>query len=54
MSNVIKMVKLDHDLFAVFDTKGSVMFVSLEDTELVKFKTSLDRQNEAEEVLPLL
>ena len=28
--------------------------MSLEDAELVKFKTSLDRQNESEEVLPLL
>ena len=48
------MLKLDQDLFAVFDYKGLLRFVSLEDPELVKFKTNLDSQNETEEEMPLL
>ena len=48
------MLKLDQDLFAIFDNRGSLRFVSLEDPELVKFKTSLESQNETEEELSLL
>ena len=54
LTNVVDMVKIDQDLFAVFDQKGSLRFLSIEDAELVKFKTSLESKNETEEVLPLL
>lgn len=53
-ANVTRMLKLDQDLFAIFDNRGSLRFVSLEDPELVKFKTSLESQNETEEELSLL
>ena len=48
------MVKVDQDLFALFDKDGSLRFISIEDPEIIKFKTSLDSQNLTEEVLPLL
>ena len=54
MANAVKMVKVDQDLFAVFDNRGSIRFVSLNEPEMLKFRTSMDSQNEAEEVLPLL
>ena len=53
MANTVSMVKIDQDLFGVFDTRGSLRFVSLEDPELVKFKTRHE-STETEEVLPLL
>ena len=43
--NTVHMVKLDVDLFAVFDNRGSIRFISLADPELVKFKTSFESQN---------
>lgn len=46
--------KLEQDLFAVFDRRGQLRFISLEDPEVVKFKTSLESKHETEEVLPLL
>lgn len=54
MSNIVDIYKLDHGLFALFDNRGSIRFVSIEDPELVKFKTSMESQNETEEVFPLL
>ena len=41
-ANVVSMHKLDQDLFGIFDTRGSLRFVSLEDPELVKFKTKYE------------
>ena len=52
-ANILSMYKLDQNLFGIFDTRGSLRFVSLEDPELVKFKTKHD-STETEEVLPLL
>ena len=54
MTNVVEMVKLDQGLFAIFDSRGSIRFVSIEDPELVKFKTSMESQHETEELFPLL
>ena len=54
MTNVVEIHKLDQGLFAMFDNKGSIRFASIEDPELVKFKTSMESQNETEEVFPLL
>ena len=36
-----EMLKLDQDLYVVLDKRGQLRFINLEDTELVKFKTSL-------------
>ena len=52
-ANILSMYKLDQNLFGIFDTRGSLRFVSLEDPELVKFKTKYD-STEMEEVLPVL
>ena len=54
VTNVLEIVKLDQGLFAIFDNRGSIRFVSIEDPELVKFKTSMESQHETEEVFPLL
>ena len=54
MTNVVDIHKLDQGLFAIFDNKGSIRFASIEDPELVKFKTSMESQNETSEVFPLL
>ena len=54
MTNVVDIHKLDQGLFAIFDNKGSIRFVSIDDPELVKFKTSLESLHETEEVFPLL
>ena len=42
VTNVVEIVKLDQGLFAIFDNRGSIRFVSIEDPELVKFKTSME------------
>ena len=47
------MVKIDEDLYGVFDKKGSLRFVSLLDQELVKFKMHHE-STETDEVLALL
>lgn len=54
MTNAVEIHKLDQGLFAIFDDRGSIRFASVDDPELVKFKTSMESQHETEEVFPLL
>ena len=42
MTNAVEIHKLDQGLFAIFDDRGSIRFASVDDPELVKFKTSME------------
>lgn len=53
LATTVSMVKIDQDLFGVFDNTGSIRFLSFEDIELVKFRAR-DESAETADVLPLL